>query len=1373
MKNKIRYFLKANIAAKSLSILVTVCLLLGSVPVLVGASETPEGNTMEEYFGFSPPIIIPRSDGFVDISIPETTDNIAKSGEPELPGTSHFFELPLGSTDVNVEFEHSSVETMTVETTVKPGPIRMPVEERQHPIWTVVLRIYRTMLDNRGAPNPYEGVAISDGFNEDVYESNEPYGAFFDYDIYVGLNKQNELKTFVRVDILPCVFSDVASGELSYITSGTATVTYEEPGPQTLEDEEEETYDFLIITPQGYVQTLQPLVAHKTDENLANLDTLLVTLDEIYSGAYFELPEWIADDQEAIKYFVYKAILEWEVTHILAVGGYRTVLGFDNPNLQFPVRVSYNDDGGDPYYTTDQYYTCTVKYDSIDGYVFDDWDTNGNDRFAEWDYRGYDVYDPHPDVIWGRLSCRNRHELRTMIDKIIYYETHTYGEEWFGRIMSITGDGFGDHTNLGQAFDSNLYPDGDYTVYAQSRAGTSLYGPIDEIHFTIDHSAESIVTPGNDEHTKIQPRDEEQTTYYPGLPVAEIVVPQDGDVLGYDDVNYVPDPNVEFYDVGQGWANVNYNSGVLTLRAKSYDPSPQEFGNLGSHTYLKYWVNDSEGTVWESSWKPSSEWYEGEVECLHTFDMMPTGVYPNWTKLHTSSGLFYTMWDVIDAYSEGYGWLYFAGHSSCMVWGDHLPGIPGGRNDGQVNGLAAINLNYGIERYAAEQGDPLFPVDQLTNGYRLPIVLFSGCHSGQFDTSFMKLFKDPEWALFGDGYGTWIPESLAEWQVRTPSGGAIALIGFTGLGYGNVGVGAGSGVTGLMMHFIVANHVAGDDWIGDAVTHSLADYADDMGTGNIMIDKVDRKTFEETQLLGDPTLMIGGYEPVTGALGDEVEPEEDESGYLKLEDTGLPVPMITFSHASTIPQPLVSSEFKITNNPANDTNPRDVVQTPKNEFLVGYTYETPGNGAIEPGFAYSSGGGIWDEAIYANPDDSGDPSVYSYWWYDEDNHEWIQNFVGSCFVDTPFWSVLVFPDILDPSTWDRQAYWGYGNFFPGKWGSAGTAYTDNDGTIYGGLWSHKNGLIAAWIGNTNDVTFGSGSGSGYDHFQGTCDQSTGWHLWACDKPAANTIEVVRGPPNEGAITHSQISGAAPDVDAKDGYMYLVYEDGSAIKCRQSSDNGLTWNEYTVNADGTHPRVLINNDTASEVYCYFARGGDVYKSTSTDNGVTWSTEIQVGTVQVDESLSSPFAVTHNCIVYDKGDGDLYCQLFNPTVGIKIGDIEVEGSRVVSMITNAGSVYSGEIDWTLQIQGAAPLARWMRLTGTPFELLLTGIVLRGGYAGANQPLSPGETAEIASSSAFGLGHIDVVISVYHDEELIAYKAEDGFLFGGRLLLYHGDE
>lgn len=75
-------------------------------------------------------------------------------------------------------------------------------------------------------------------------------------------------------------------------------------------------YDFIIITPAGFSNELQPLAAHKEQHAIT---TKIVTLDDIYDSVFF--PVEGRDDAEKIKYFIKNALDTWNVTYVLLVGG--------------------------------------------------------------------------------------------------------------------------------------------------------------------------------------------------------------------------------------------------------------------------------------------------------------------------------------------------------------------------------------------------------------------------------------------------------------------------------------------------------------------------------------------------------------------------------------------------------------------------------------------------------------------------------------------------------------------------------------------------------------------------------------------------------------------------------------------------------------------------------------------------------------------------------------------------------------------------------------------------------------------------------------------------------------------------------------------
>jgi hypothetical protein len=107
-----------------------------------------------------------------------------------------------------------------------------------------------------------------------------------------------------------------------------------------------------------------------------------------------------------------------------------------------PERRTNNDDGWESGYSSDLYFADLYKIEE-NVTVFEDWDSNGNDIFAEWTSTpgGKDIMDFYPDVVIGRIPFHYAFELDTVVDKIVTYETSA-DDSWFKNAMVVAGDTF-------------------------------------------------------------------------------------------------------------------------------------------------------------------------------------------------------------------------------------------------------------------------------------------------------------------------------------------------------------------------------------------------------------------------------------------------------------------------------------------------------------------------------------------------------------------------------------------------------------------------------------------------------------------------------------------------------------------------------------------------------------------------------------------------------------------------------------------------------------------------------------------------------------------------------------------------------------------
>ncbi len=182
----------------------------------------------------------------------------------------------------------------------------------------------------------------------------------------------------------------------------------------------ENSYDFLIISPDAWLNEVNALKEHKESKGIK---TIVVGLNEIYSGKYFA--SYGRDNAEKIKYFIKNPIEEWGIKYVLLVGGRKYSFGED---WLMPVRYVWVNDRSSSW----EYERCFLSdlyfadiYDKNGN--FSSWDTNNNGYYGEYEHeigdeKFYDEVDLFPDVYIGRIPAENKAELKIVIENIIRYE---------------------------------------------------------------------------------------------------------------------------------------------------------------------------------------------------------------------------------------------------------------------------------------------------------------------------------------------------------------------------------------------------------------------------------------------------------------------------------------------------------------------------------------------------------------------------------------------------------------------------------------------------------------------------------------------------------------------------------------------------------------------------------------------------------------------------------------------------------------------------------------------------------------------------------------------------------------------------------------
>jgi hypothetical protein len=815
----------------------------GALGINIERTNKLETETLTEIIDIEVSSIKIKDNGkkYIEVSIDNEELYLMNPGQPMIPRILTTYELPFGVTNIEVKAEPIEVQETVITKKIVPSPSPLPLSQ-----------------DANLIRNP--------AIDMTVYNSNELYPHdWCGHHVGVGLNSKAKRVTHLIINSFPLRYNPVTE---KILLAKKINIEIKYDNPITDVFTKESIYDLVIITPAKFSAEAQRLADHK---NLFGMNTTLKTTESIYEEYPFTA---YRDNAEKIKFFIKDAIEDWGITYVLLFGGLKSKLYADykddinhgSKGWYVPVRFSnfqwdgaptYNFTSGEPGYLCDLYFADIYK----EGGEFDDWDSNGNDIFAEWSGDHLDELDLYPDIAIGRLAVRNSKEAKDVVNKIINYEKQPADPSWFKRMISISGDGFLDQEDWNISWDTKGLPDGEYIIYAQSSNPEGDKGPIDEIHITLDKTVSTNITFNHDDHLK-----EELQNGYPAPPIAEIMTISNDNTLGNEDYEYTPNDRQAYCNDLYWYANISYIDEVLIIRGKSYDPKP--YGNL---TDIKLWINNSVGTtVFTYNLEDTETYYEGEWIVGEKILRGRAGALyympSDWDNnvVFTSNGKWFDQSDVIEEFSKGYGLAFFSGHGSPGWWGDHYPGIPGNRRHGQVAGLLVTQ----ITPYFPYLNFPLFPMLRLKNTNKLPVVCVGGCHNSMFYVSLLPAIMhryNQNWMFT---YGTPVPECWGWYMVKLPKTGAIATFGNTGYGWGSEGdvctIGTGDGW--INTEFFRQYGQENQDILGMASSQSISSYITHHKTFQLKYwrhdygwDGIDQKTVQQWQLLGDPSLKIGGY----------------------------------------------------------------------------------------------------------------------------------------------------------------------------------------------------------------------------------------------------------------------------------------------------------------------------------------------------------------------------------------------------------------------------------------------------------------------------------------------------------------------------------
>jgi len=389
-----------------------ILVLSGLGAVAIPESENEQHIEITNSISFSAPAI--KNIGkYVTVDIQETDLTLKVSGKPEMSMVPYSIDLPFRAKNIQITCTPSNEQEQELQEKISPTPQVVPLIYDSDTTTTELIE------------------------DPEVYSSADRYpSTWYDSKVTCGLNSNKKRVTHISIYLYPVQYSP-ALNKIFYIDEVTITITYDNPEHVMSFDDE---YDLVIIAPQKFSRSLQKLVQHKNDNNVA---TILKTTEEIYDE-YTGL-----DKPEQIKKYIQDAIETYNITYVLLVGGLKRYFNADDrddsnqgtKHWHLPARYTNIEKTGlsDPGALCDLYYADVYR----EGGLFEDWDSNDDGILAHWNkYPGTpaDDLDLNPDVYAARLPCRNRLEVAIVVRKIIQYEkTSPESKPWMDTMVGIAG----------------------------------------------------------------------------------------------------------------------------------------------------------------------------------------------------------------------------------------------------------------------------------------------------------------------------------------------------------------------------------------------------------------------------------------------------------------------------------------------------------------------------------------------------------------------------------------------------------------------------------------------------------------------------------------------------------------------------------------------------------------------------------------------------------------------------------------------------------------------------------------------------------------------------------------------------------------------
>lgn len=217
----------------------------------------------------------------------------------------------------------------------------------------------------------------------------------------------------------------------------------------------------------------------------------------------------------------------------------------------------------------------------------------------------------------------------------------------------------------------------------------------------------------------------------------------------------------------------------------------------------------------------------------------------------------------------------------------------------------------------------------------------------------------------------------------------------------------------------------------------------------------------------------------------------------------------------------------------------------------------------------------------------------------------------------------------------------------------------------------------------------------------------------------------------------------PDISVSGKNAYVVYmcdKNGNQDIYVAVSTGGSFWKRYPVATsaeDEMYPVISANGEKAT---CLFMKNGNLYKTSTEDNGATWSTPEQVNDVPntvVEEFQYADIAGTYGVWTDERnGNSDIYFESVGLSPILTIDKVS-GGFGVQVTLSNVGNAPAENVKWSID---------------------LDGIVFLGAHTEGTETIAPGASKTVKSGFVFGFGRVSI-LATFGD----AAKTAEGFVLG----------